>query len=433
MPRRKDSAAPQRITDAWLSRFRAHPPGKVTTFFERDRTGLGVRINADATNISFLIQIRMPDKTRYRETLRPSWPGLTAAAARSAAQARGGEVALGFDPSDERKAARAEKEAAAKAGEDKLTLRILMRRWDRERLIERRKSYAVTALRALEMTFPHLLDQPVTEITRKLVRAALDNAITDRGPGAARQAGMAIRAVFGWAVGNDIIDENPFRNFKLPEAGERERALDVDEARRVYAAADELGYPCGPLIQLLLLTGMRRDEVRKLKWSEVKQDSATGDWSIELPPERTKTGRTTGKRVQPLSALAVEIIRSCPRHQGCEFVLTSDGMKARGDVTRMKATLDLAISDDGGPPIEKWVLHDLRRTIVSALAAAGHNPIVLDKLLGHSPTSLSGVAKIYQRHDFAKERRAAIEDWSQIVAGPQDGGKVVRLRTRRRA
>ena len=107
------------------------------------------------------------------------------------------------------------------------------------------------------------------------MRLALDACIEARGPGAARTAGMAIRALFGWAVRRDVVPANPFKDFDLPAAPARERTLSEDEARRVFAAADALGYPEGPFIQSLQLTGCRRDEIRRLRWSEIVQDSTT--------------------------------------------------------------------------------------------------------------------------------------------------------------
>jgi integrase len=360
------------------------------------------------------------------------------------------KITLGQDPFKEREEAevarkakrQAEAASKVKAEEDKLTLRVLMRQWDRKRLVERRKSYAVTALRALELTFPHLLDRPVSEITRKDVRGAIDKAEHEpepgaarpRGPGAARSAGMAIRALFGWAVKQDIVEANPFKGFDLPEASARKRTLSEDEARRVYKAAEGMGYPTGPLVLLLLLTGLRRDEIKRLKWSELVRDDANGCWMIDLPPERVKTGRKTGGHRQHLSAAALAVVQSCPRHEGCDFVFTSNGTAARGDVVRLKADLDRRLAEDGGPPMLPWVLHDLRRSLVSGLAKRGHNAITVDLLLGHKPSGLSAVAEIYQQYKFEPERRAALEHWGRIVTAPPEHGEVVMIaRERRRA
>jgi hypothetical protein len=51
------------------------------------------------------------------------------------------------------------------------------------------------------------------------------------------------------------------------------------------------------------------------------------------------------------------------------------------------------------------------------LAAFGFDSIVVDKILAHQPAKLRGVAGIYQRHDFARERATALDAWADYVTG----------------
>ena len=71
--------------------------------------------------------------------------------------------------------------------------------------------------------------------------------------------------------------------------------------------------------------------------------------------------------------------------------------------------------------ITGWRLHDLRRTCVSGMAGLGVAPHVADKILNHQSGTISGVAAVYQRHQFLAERKEALEKWgahvAQIVAG----------------
>ncbi len=61
------------------------------------RSGLGVR-KTDRGAVSFLMQLRLPDGGRWRETLHPQWPHLSLADARRALQVRTGDIAVGLDP-----------------------------------------------------------------------------------------------------------------------------------------------------------------------------------------------------------------------------------------------------------------------------------------------------------------------------------------------
>ena len=65
--------------------------------------------------------------------------------------------------------------------------------------------------------------------------------------------------------------------------------------------------------------------------------------------------------------------------------------------------------------ITGWRLHDLRRTIVSGMARLGITPHVADKILNHQAGTISGVAAVYQRHDFLTERKEALDRWGGHV------------------
>jgi len=90
--------------------------------------------------------------------------------------------------------------------------------------------------------------------------------------------------------------------------------------------------------------------------------------------------------------------------------------------------LDAAQKTDRKPAaLISWRLHDLRRSGVSALARLGFDSIVVDKILAHRPARLLGVASVYQRHDFARERAAALDAWAAHVTGTV-GRNIVLLR-----
>jgi integrase len=76
---------------------------------------------------------------------------------------------------------------------------------------------------------------------------------------------------------------------------------------------------------------------------------------------------------------------------------------------------------DATSGVTGWRLHDLRRTCVSGMASLGIAPHVADKILNHQSGTISGVAAVYQRHQFLAERKAALEVWgahvAQIVSG----------------
>jgi hypothetical protein len=50
------------------------------------------------------------------------------------------------------------------------------------------------------------------------------------------------------------------------------------------------------------------------------------------------------------------------------------------------------------------------------MARLGIAPHVADKILNHQSGTISGVAAVYQRHDFLHERKDALERWGAHVA-----------------
>ena len=80
----------------------------------------------------------------------------------------------------------------------------------------------------------------------------------------------------------------------------RERVLRDQELAAVWLACEHMGFPFGPFVQLLILTGQRRTEVASLRRDDLDLERET--WT-QL---RNKSNRTHDV---PLSRPAVHIIR----------------------------------------------------------------------------------------------------------------------------
>ena len=70
---------------------------------------------------------------------------------------------------------------------------------------------------------------------------------------------------------------------------------------------------------------------------------------------------------------------------------------------------------DEGVGIAPWTVHDLRRTAASGMAKLGVSLVVIEKVLNHVSGSLAGIVGVYQRHEFADEKRAALAAWADHV------------------
>ena len=155
----------------------------------------------------------------------------------------------------------------------------------------------------------------------------------------------------------------------------------------------------------------------------MRRSEIDGDIWI-LPPERTKNGE---RHHVPLSTQVMKFIASVPVIAGADqFVFVGTGNRKFGGFPHIKAALDARIK-----PKEPWVLHDLRRTAASGMAKIGVKLPVIERVLNHRSGSFGGIVEVYQRHDFAAEKRQALQAWAdyvdQIVSGAPTE-KVVRGR-----
>ena len=242
----------------------------------------------------------------------------------------------------------------------------------------------------------------IHEITKRDV-IDIVSAIEQRGaPVAANKALKAIKTFLRWCVGRAILDRSPADGVPLPtKEVARDRILSDDELVRILLAARHIGGPYGGIVELLALTGQRRQEVALCTWDEI--DIASKTW--RLPSERTKNAKVHEVH---LSDQAVAVLGPADKSGG--FVFSHAGTAPFQDFSAAKRELDQLSGLTG------WRLHDLRRTCVSGMARLGIAPHVADKILNHQNGTISGVAAVYQRHDFLSERKQALKLWGAYVA-----------------
>jgi integrase len=327
-------------------------------------------------------------------------------------------VAEGRDPGREKILARAAKADSM----DRVVEEFLERHVRRS---NRPRTAQETERLLRQHVLPRWRGRIVHEITRRDVLDTLDRVVDGGAPIAANRVFAAVRKFFNWCVARDIIAASPCAGVKPPTAERaRDRVLSDDELRRVWAAAEKLGGTFGPLVKLLVLTGQRRDEVARMRHTELDLDARL--WT--LPPARTKNNQP---HEVPLSKAALAVLHNAPRIASSSFVLTTNGgASPASGYSKNKRRLDALLPAD----MPAWRLHDLRRTAASGLARLGINLPVIEKVLNHSSGSFAGIVGVYQKHSFADEKRAALEAWGNFVAALVEGkptSKVVRLRGKR--
>ena len=101
-----------------------------------------------------------------------------------------------------------------------------------------------------------------------------------------------VRHFFGWAIerGAYGIEVSPCANIRpaslIGKKATRDRVLNDDEIRALWHVCDrKIGFPFGPALLLLLLSGQRKLEVGNARWSEIDMDAKV----LTIPASRYKT------------------------------------------------------------------------------------------------------------------------------------------------
>src|SRR5262245_42276864 len=335
-----------------------------------------------------------------------------------------GDVAKGQNPAAERRETAAAELAKRLRG--RLTLAVLIQDWARLHLAHRRPRYAAEAVRALRHALAKHLDRSAEDLDRATVVHALDalsrhnkdkgggREATPRGTAIAGRTAAYGRACFAWALRRGTVPRNPFAELPMSiSIKKRDRVLNDEEAAAIWRAAGEVAHPFGAIVRLLMLTGQRRDEVAGMTWAEVSEDLTT--WTI--PGTRTKNGTP---HLVPLSQPARELLHAALAEDAnprAKLTLVFPGERGTpfSGWSKAKSALDAASG------VSDWWLHDLRRTLATGLQRLGVRLEVTEAVLNHLSGSRAGIVGVYQRHDWANEKHAALDAWAAHVLAAAEG------------
>ena len=255
---------------------------------------------------------------------------------------------------------------------------------------------------------PAWKDRPVDSITRRDVVELLDGIVRSGKPVLANRVLAHVRKLFAWAIERGIVETSPAVMIKAPGGKEtpRDRDLSDPEIKAMWPALESAGYPFGPMLEILLLTGQRRTEVATMRWADIDIDTAV--WN--LPAASTKTLRSHSI---PLSNLAVEILADLPRFAGPHVFSTTGGKRPVSGYSkaklRIERELNKALVKDGAAPLADWQIHDLRRTAASGMAKLGVPVDHIGRVLNHAPRGVTST--VHDKHSYMPEKRRALDLW----------------------
>jgi integrase len=191
-----------------------------------------------------------------------------------------------------------------------------------------------------------------------------------------RHALALLRRLCNFGVNKQLCEGPKFKIELVPVDNEKTEDLSEDQFNRLLIAIDEDLHPhAGPMMKLSLFTGMRRSEMFRLKWDDIKFERKF----IYL--RDTKGGRT--EKI-PLNQAAAELLNAIPRTDK-NFVFPGRNGQRR-DINKQVNRIKMK----AGLPKDFRPLHGLRHVYASMLASSGQvDMYTLQKLLTHKSPQMT--------------------------------------------
>ena len=371
-------------------------------WWDDDIAGFGIRLRSGGSR-NWIYRYRRGSKQRSMKL--GSAKSVPLSVARENASRLEADVRLGGDPA-------LKNQTANLAAEN--TFAVLANQYLEARKSKwRTRTHAAYQRHLLKYAKPlHRL--PITAVSQRNVANLLTDITKESGEATSNRLRSTLRSLFGWIIKEGIrLPEGNVASYTNKHAEKsRDRVLADSELKTIWCASPASDF--GAIIKLLILTAQRANEIGGLRWDEVH------DEQIVLPSPRTKNKRV---HIVPLSDPAKAILGQF-RADGRAHVfgrVDTIGFDGWGFAKR---TLDQRIAG-AGEPLAHWTIHDIRRTAATRMAELGVQPHIIEAVLNHVSGHKGGVAGIYNRATYDKEKREALSLWAEHVMAIVEGRKAV--------
>lgn len=354
-----------------------------------------------------------------------SYSKISLAEARKMVKQLSARVALGFDVADEKQERKRTAVAKIEAEKNAVTVAKLADEYFERMILGQWKHPNIVRSRIENDIKPRIGHFKVEDVRPRDIDALLQAIVKRGAPTIANDVLRWCKRMFNYGIKREYLVGNPAAAFDNADAGGREnsrtRWLSQDELRQLFQAMKDIAgrftIENHLAVRLLLLLGVRKEELTAAPWSEFDLDRAI--WT--LPEERTKTSSAIEI---PLPPLAVQTLKELKKLScGSAYVLPARKMQTRMVPHISPDTINAALAKHVRPllkDIERFTVHDFRRTARTHLAALGVKKVVAEKCLNHK---VQGVEGIYDQHDYFEERKIALERWAELLDALEKGKK----------
>jgi len=246
------------------------------------------------------------------------------------------------------------------------------------------------------LVLPTFGSVPVGAIEPGAIREWIADLVADGySPSTIRRAYTLLREALELAVGDQMIPRSPCRNIALPKADRTEmRFLTINE---VEALADAIRPRYRAFVLTGAYTGLRPGELAALRIDRL--DILRRQLRVE-EPIKTPAARRTVSFPPFLAEVLAAHVSAYPGKDGYVFT-APEGGRLGPSLFRRRMWYP-AVRASVGEPMRP---HDLRHTQVALLIAAGEEPYVISKRLGHA--SIRTTYDIYGHLFEGRDREAA--------------------------
>lgn len=236
-------------------------------------------------------------------------------------------------------------------------------------------------------------------------------------PASAGQIRSLLKRMFDYALARGAATVNPATSIPMryiTQARPRTRALSPQEIRiylhTLYRSNIRRQFKLA--LHIILLSLVRKSEMTFAKWEHL--DFETGEWHI--PKENSKTGKP---HIVYMSRQIIELFRGLQElASGSSWVLPgrSSIHKPFSSTAMNQALGGLSFA------IDPFTIHDMRRTSSTLLHEKGFPSDVVEKALNHR---IGGVRGVYNRAEYAEQRKKMLQFWGDYIEGIASEKKVL--------
>lgn len=375
--------------------------------------GLRVHIHPTGRKVFFL---RYQFNHKTEDLMIGDYPRIGLSEARKLAMEARNQINEGINPAADRRRNRNKPDA--------MTIADLAEAYKAEYLPSKKESTQITYTSRINKIVRKFGKVPVDELSGRDIKVWL-RSVAEKHPISANRLQAILSSMYSHATEPDqgYTTNHPLKGMKkISEERQREPDYSNDDIRSLWEAFEEQAEPLQSLLKMLLLTGQRLGETRRMKWADI--DPNRGIWII--PKEETKGGRT---HTVPLSKTIIDILENVHVLTGRSDYVFLSPMKENEPLAHFAGAVKRIRKHEG---LEDFRIHDLRHIAITGMISLGIDMVHVGKTVAHKGLGKEYViTSRYAHYEYLDEKKAALNKWANhlqaVIEGETETTKFFRI------